>query len=174
MSHSDRGVRPCERSREAGEGLWPDGSRPICPQDYNPSVCAVAQPAPFTPGGLLCSRRGGFHIRPRRFAAAQDCTGRRGRRPLRPTAKPPLLKGAFSFHVGADSISARGVLRQRKIPRNFHPCPQSHTSLKIFGAKSTTFFFAVQERFRQKVLYFVRECGTIFLIYKIHRTFKKL
>ena len=76
--------------------------------------------------------------------------------------------------VGADSISARGVLRQRKIPRNFHPCPQSHTSLKIFGAKSTTFFFAVQERFLQKVLYFVRECGTIFLIYKIHCTFKKL
>ena len=45
---------------------------------------------------------------------------------------------------------------------------------EIFGAKSTTFFFAVQERFLQKVLYFVRECGTIFLIYKIHRTFKKL
>ena len=92
---SDRGVRPCERSREAGEGLWPDGSRSICPQDYNPSVCAVAQPAPFTQGGLLCSRRGGFHIRPRRFAAAQDCTRRRGRRPLRPTTKPPLCKGGL-------------------------------------------------------------------------------
>ena len=197
MSRSDRGVRPRKRPREAGEGwpsgsklppshpsvtfgassprrgafyccanlkaplckggsavggggLWPDGSRSICPQDYNPSVCAAAQPAlralaplslrdisphcgesPFTQGGLFVSRRGGFHIRPRRFAAAQD-------------------------------------------PAQFPSSPQSHTSLKIFGAKSTTFFFAVQERFLQKVLYFVRECGTIFLIYKIHRTFKKL
>ena len=118
-------------SAEGGGGLWPDGSRSICPQDYNPSVCAAAQPAlrartplslrdisphcgesPFTQGGLLgsrrgeqCSpvafygsarlhgasrtppptthrkaslvsllgsRRGGFHIRPWRFAAAQD------------------------------------------------------------------------------------------------------
>ena len=171
---SDRGVRPCERSREAGEGLWPDGSRSICPQDYNPSVCAVAQPAPFTQGGLLCSRRGGFHIRPRRFAAAQDCTRRRGRRPLRPTTKPPLCKGGLlgsrrgGFHIRPWRFTAA------QDPAQFPPSPQSHTSLKIFGAKSTTFFFAVQERFLQKVLYFVRECGTIFLIYKIHRTFKKL
>ena len=137
-------------SAVGGGGLWPDGSRSICPQDYNPSVCAAAQPAlrartplslrdisphcgesPFAQGGLLGSRRGRFHIRPWRFAAAQD-------------------------------------------PAQFPSLPQSHTSLKIFGAKSTTYVCAVQERFLQTVLYFVRECGTIFLIYKIHRTFKKL
>ena len=34
------------------EGLWPYGGRPIYGQGHNPPVCAIAQPAPFTQGGL--------------------------------------------------------------------------------------------------------------------------
>ena len=34
------------------EGLWPYGGRSIFGQGHNPSVCAIAQPAPFTQGSL--------------------------------------------------------------------------------------------------------------------------
>ena len=43
---------------------------------------------------------------------------------------------------------------------------QSHTPCPFSCSKSTTFFLAVQERFSQKPLYFVRGCGTICLIHK--------
>ena len=119
MSRSDRGVRPRKRPREAGEG-GPSGSK--LPPSH-PSVtfgassprrgafyCCANLKAPFTQGGLRPSKKcsvGANSVRPCSLAAAQDCTGRRGRRPLRPTAKPPLCKGRWHGVSRDGGIGAR-------------------------------------------------------------------
>ena len=48
-------VKPplCKGRWHAGaEGLWPYEGRSMYGQGHNPSVCAIAQPAPFTQGSL--------------------------------------------------------------------------------------------------------------------------
>ena len=52
MSRSDRGARRVSGCPAGAEGLWPYEGSSMYGQGHNPSVCAIAQPAPFTQGGL--------------------------------------------------------------------------------------------------------------------------
>ena len=50
MSRSDRGARRVSGCPAGAEGLWPYEDSSMYGQGHNPSVCAIAQPAPFTQG----------------------------------------------------------------------------------------------------------------------------
>lgn len=76
------------------------------------------------------------------------------------------LQGVFINGSSGEGYMLTEDERMKLAERWMEVAPESHTTHPIRCSKSTTFVLTVQERFPQKTLYFVRGCGTIFLISK--------